>query len=103
MAKGRAQRKPRKWLGQKDSLTLVDLLNLLIVPCCRIDWLQRDGILLLELDRLLTARGYFAYSSPGAYSRGPDHRPPLCKSDDDHDDVWGVIMDTCITRYSDRE
>ncbi|GLJ08300.1 hypothetical protein SUGI_0085970 [Cryptomeria japonica] len=34
---------------------------------CRIDWLQRDGILLLELDRLLRPGGYFAYSSPEAY------------------------------------
>ncbi|KAK4405892.1 putative methyltransferase PMT8 [Sesamum angolense] len=31
---------------------------------CRIDWLQRDGILLLELDRVLRPGGYFAYSSP---------------------------------------
>ncbi|KAH9312909.1 hypothetical protein KI387_027944 [Taxus chinensis] len=34
---------------------------------CRIDWLQRDGILLLELDRVLRPGGYFAYSSPEAY------------------------------------
>lgn len=36
---------------------------------CRIDWLQRDGILLLELDRLLKPGGYFAYSSPEAYMK----------------------------------
>ncbi|XP_008802159.2 probable methyltransferase PMT3 [Phoenix dactylifera] len=36
---------------------------------CRIDWLQRDGILLLELDRLLRPGGYFAYSSPEAYAQ----------------------------------
>ncbi|KAJ7972636.1 S-adenosyl-L-methionine-dependent methyltransferases superfamily protein [Quillaja saponaria] len=36
---------------------------------CRIDWLQRDGILLLELDRLLKPGGYFAYSSPEAYAQ----------------------------------
>ena len=36
---------------------------------CRIDWLQRDGILLLELDRLLRPGGYFAYSSPEAYAK----------------------------------
>uniref|UniRef100_A0A5B7A8N4 Methyltransferase n=1 Tax=Davidia involucrata TaxID=16924 RepID=A0A5B7A8N4_DAVIN len=35
---------------------------------CRIDWLQRDGILLLELDRLLRPGGYFVYSSPEAYA-----------------------------------
>ncbi|CAO2818763.1 unnamed protein product [Amaranthus hypochondriacus] len=36
---------------------------------CRIDWLQRDGILLLELDRVLRPGGYFAYSSPEAYAQ----------------------------------
>ncbi|KAF6154765.1 hypothetical protein GIB67_032377 [Kingdonia uniflora] len=36
---------------------------------CRIDWLQRNGILLLELDRLLKPGGYFAYSSPEAYAQ----------------------------------
>ncbi|XP_068665111.1 probable methyltransferase PMT3 [Aristolochia californica] len=36
---------------------------------CRIDWLQKDGILLLELDRLLRPGGYFAYSSPEAYAQ----------------------------------
>ncbi|KAL2599125.1 hypothetical protein AAZV13_10G034700 [Glycine max] len=36
---------------------------------CRIDWLQRDGILLLELDRILRPGGYFAYSSPEAYAQ----------------------------------
>ncbi|KAJ4834294.1 hypothetical protein Tsubulata_028304 [Turnera subulata] len=36
---------------------------------CRIDWLQRNGILLLELDRLLRPGGYFAYSSPEAYAQ----------------------------------
>ncbi|GAB4850888.1 hypothetical protein Ancab_030189 [Ancistrocladus abbreviatus] len=36
---------------------------------CRIDWLQRDGILLLELDRVVKAGGYFAYSSPEAYAQ----------------------------------
>ncbi|KAF3436137.1 hypothetical protein FNV43_RR23229 [Rhamnella rubrinervis] len=51
---------------------------------CRIDWLQRDGILLLELDR-----------EPGT-------RPPLCKSDDDPDAVPGVNMEICITPYSDQ-
>lgn len=34
---------------------------------CRIDWLQREGILLLEVDRLLRPGGYFAWSSPPAY------------------------------------
>ncbi|KAG8634951.1 hypothetical protein MANES_17G110500v8 [Manihot esculenta] len=41
---------------------------------CRIDWLQRDGILLLELDRLLRPGGYFAYSSPEAYAHDPQNR-----------------------------
>ncbi|RWW55767.1 hypothetical protein BHE74_00037561 [Ensete ventricosum] len=114
---------------------------------CRIDWLQRDGILLLELDRLLRPGGYFAYSSPEAYAqdeedlriwkemsalvermcwkiaakknqtviwvkpltndcylkREPATRPPLCRSDDDPDAVWGVPMEACITPYSERE
>lgn len=41
---------------------------------CRIDWLQRDGILLLELDRLLRPGGYFVYSSPEAYARDAVNR-----------------------------
>ncbi|KAL8153871.1 hypothetical protein V2J09_011631 [Rumex salicifolius] len=41
---------------------------------CRIDWLQRDGILLLELDRVLRPGGYFAYSSPEAYANDPENR-----------------------------
>jgi SAM-dependent methyltransferase len=34
---------------------------------CRIDWHKRDGILLLEVDRLLRPGGYFAWSSPAVY------------------------------------
>ncbi|XP_062105601.1 probable methyltransferase PMT9 [Humulus lupulus] len=41
---------------------------------CRIDWLQRGGILLLELDRLLRPGGYFVYSSPEAYATDPENR-----------------------------
>lgn len=114
---------------------------------CRIDWLQRDGILLLELDRLLRPGGYFAYSSPEAYAqdeedlriwkemsalvermcwkiaakrnqtviwvkpltndcymeRAPGTQPPLCRSNDDPDAVYGVNMEACITPYSDRK
>ncbi|KMZ62789.1 putative methyltransferase PMT8 [Zostera marina] len=40
---------------------------------CRIDWLQRDGLLLLELDRLLRPGGYFAYSSPVAYAQDEEN------------------------------
>ncbi|XP_031479426.1 probable methyltransferase PMT9 isoform X1 [Nymphaea colorata] len=40
---------------------------------CRIDWLQRDGVLLLELDRVLRPGGYFAYSSPEAYSKDEEN------------------------------
>ncbi|KAM0941881.1 putative S-adenosyl-L-methionine-dependent methyltransferase [Dioscorea sansibarensis] len=113
---------------------------------CRIDWLQRGGILLLELDRLLRPGGYFAYSSPEAYAqdeedlriwkemsalvermcwkiaakrnqtviwvkpltndcymdREPGTHPPLCKTDDDPDAIWGVPMEACITRYSEQ-
>ncbi|XP_074316640.1 putative methyltransferase PMT3 [Silene latifolia] len=36
---------------------------------CRIDWLQRNGLLLLELDRVLRPGGFFAYSSPEAYAQ----------------------------------
>jgi len=114
---------------------------------CRIDWLQRDGILLLELDRLLRPGGYFAYSSPEAYAQDEEDlriwkemsalvermcwkiaekrnqtviwvkplnndcyrrrafgtKPPLCKSGDDPDSVWGVPMEACITPYPERE
>ncbi|KAG0447857.1 hypothetical protein HPP92_028114 [Vanilla planifolia] len=113
---------------------------------CRIDWLQRDGILLLELDRILRPGGYLAYSSPEAYAqdeedlriwremsaivermcwkiaakqnqtviwvkpltndcymdRSPGTKPPLCKSEDDPDAVWGVQMKACITPYSEQ-
>ncbi|KAL6960518.1 uridine,cytidine kinase [Sarracenia purpurea var. burkii] len=41
---------------------------------CRIDWLQRGGILLLELDRLLRPGGYFVYSSPEAYAHDAENR-----------------------------
>lgn len=41
---------------------------------CRIDWLQRGGILLLELDRLLRPGGHFVYSSPEAYASDPENR-----------------------------
>ncbi|XP_057984055.1 probable methyltransferase PMT9 [Malania oleifera] len=41
---------------------------------CRIDWLQRGGILLLELDRLLRPGGYFVYSSPEAYAHDVANR-----------------------------
>lgn len=41
---------------------------------CRIDWLQRDGLLLLELDRLLRPGGFFVYSSPEAYAHDPENR-----------------------------
>ncbi|KAL2323422.1 hypothetical protein Fmac_027801 [Flemingia macrophylla] len=41
---------------------------------CRIDWLQRGGILLLELDRILRPGGYFAYSSPEAYAQDEEDR-----------------------------
>ncbi|KAG9154853.1 hypothetical protein Leryth_023913 [Lithospermum erythrorhizon] len=40
---------------------------------CRIDWLQRDGILLLELDRVLRPGGYFAYSSPEIYAQDEEN------------------------------
>ncbi|KAJ0051488.1 hypothetical protein Pint_01711 [Pistacia integerrima] len=113
---------------------------------CRIDWLQRNGILLLELDRVLRPGGYFAYSSPEAYAqdeedlriwkqmsafvekmcwkiaakqdqtviwvkpltndcymeRPPGTEPPLCRSNDDPDAVWGVPMEACISPYSEQ-
>lgn len=49
---------------------------------CRIDWLQRDGILLLELDRLLRPGGYFVYSSPEAYAQ-----------DEKHQRIWNSMSD----------
>lgn len=41
---------------------------------CRIDWLQRGGILLLELDRLLRPGAYFVYSSPEAYAHDAENQ-----------------------------
>eukprot|EP01018_Ginkgo_biloba_P025504 Gb_26012 [translate_table: standard] len=49
---------------------------------CRIDWLQRDGMLLLELDRLLRPGGYFAYSSPEAYMK-----------DEEDLQIWNAMSD----------
>ncbi|GAA0152129.1 methyltransferase [Lithospermum erythrorhizon] len=49
---------------------------------CRIDWLQRDGILLLELDRLLRPGGYFVYSSPEAYAHDAENRK-----------IWNAMYD----------
>jgi SAM-dependent methyltransferase len=34
---------------------------------CRIDWWQRDGVLLLEIDRMLRPGGFYAWSSPPVY------------------------------------
>ncbi|KZV15152.1 hypothetical protein F511_30238 [Dorcoceras hygrometricum] len=55
-----------------------------LVHCsrCRIDWLQRDGILLLELDRLLRPGGYFVYSSPEAYAH-----------DEENQRIWSSMHD----------
>ncbi|XP_068665249.1 probable methyltransferase PMT9 [Aristolochia californica] len=49
---------------------------------CRIDWLQRDGILLLEVDRLLRPGGYFVYSSPEVYAQDPENRR-----------IWNALSD----------
>lgn len=49
---------------------------------CRIDWLQRDGILFLELDRLLRPGGYFIYSSPEVYATDEKNRR-----------IWGAISE----------
>ncbi|KAM0897133.1 hypothetical protein ACQ4PT_022749 [Festuca glaucescens] len=39
---------------------------------CRVDWLENDGILLKEVDRLLRPNGYFVYSAPPAYRKDKD-------------------------------
>lgn len=49
---------------------------------CRIDWLQRDGLLLLELDRLLRPGGYFVYSSPEVYAQDAENRQ-----------IWNALHD----------
>ncbi|KAH7442222.1 hypothetical protein KP509_03G077500 [Ceratopteris richardii] len=49
---------------------------------CRIDWLQRDGILLLEVDRLLRPGGFFAWSSPPAY-----------RDDEEDVQIWNGMSD----------
>nr|KYP74166.1 hypothetical protein KK1_006834 [Cajanus cajan] len=73
---------------------------------CRIDWLQRDGILLLELDRTAKKNQTVIWVKPltnDCYlKREPDTQPPLCSPDDDPDAVWKVKMQACITRYSDQ-
>lgn len=38
---------------------------------CRINWRERDGILLLEIDRILRPGGYFVWSSPPVYRDDP--------------------------------
>ncbi|CAA3016582.1 probable methyltransferase PMT3 [Olea europaea subsp. europaea] len=128
------------FLGQSKSSELAHCSR------CRTDWLQRDGLILLELDRLLRPGGYFAYSFPEAYAQDeedrriwreiselvehmcwriaamdqtviwqkpltndhylekePGTRPPLCQSDDDPDATWGMLMEPCITPYSDHK
>lgn len=35
--------------------------------------------------------------------RAPGTNPPLCRSDDDPDAVWGVQTETYITHYSDHK
>ncbi|KAH7289756.1 hypothetical protein KP509_30G017700 [Ceratopteris richardii] len=49
---------------------------------CRIDWLQRDGMLLLEVDRLLRPGGLFAWSSPPAY-----------RDDEEDVKIWEAMSD----------
>ena len=39
---------------------------------CRIDWRERDGILLLEINRILRPGGYFVWSSPPVYRGDPE-------------------------------
>jgi SAM-dependent methyltransferase len=41
---------------------------------CRIDCLQKDGVLLLEVGRVLRPGGCFVYSSPEAYALDPFNR-----------------------------
>ncbi|KAE8723776.1 putative methyltransferase PMT3 [Hibiscus syriacus] len=79
---------------------------------------NNEGRLRTVLDvgyRLLRPGGYFAYSSPEAYAQDeedlriwtemsvlveqPGTNPPLCRSDNDPDAVWGVRMEACITPY----
>lgn len=49
---------------------------------CRIDWLQRDGVLLLELYRLLRPGAYVVYSSPEAYAHDAENRK-----------IWNAMYD----------
>ncbi|KAH0876103.1 hypothetical protein HID58_073465 [Brassica napus] len=92
---------------------------------CRINWTRDDGILLLEANRMLRAGGYFVWAAQPVYkhednlqeqwkgyiavwrkplnnscylNREAGAKPPLCRPDDDPDDVWYVDMKPCITR-----
>ncbi|KAL1208675.1 putative methyltransferase PMT10 [Cardamine amara subsp. amara] len=112
---------------------------------CRINWTRDDGILLLEVNRMLRAGGYFVWAAQPVYkhednlqeqwkemldltnricwelikkegyiavwrkplnnscyvSREVGTKPPLCRPDDDPDDVWYVDMKPCIARLPD--
>ncbi|XP_051121463.1 probable methyltransferase PMT11 [Andrographis paniculata] len=109
---------------------------------CRINWTRDDGILLLEVNRMLRAGGYFVWAAQPVYkhepaleeqweemsnltsricwtlvkkegyiaiwkkplnnscylSRQEGAQPPLCKPEDDPDNVWYVDLKPCIAR-----
>ncbi|CAI6005901.1 unnamed protein product [Closterium sp. NIES-65] len=48
---------------------------------CRIDWLQRDGLLLLELDRVIRPGGYWVWSAP-----------PVYREDEENQKLWTDML-----------
>nr|XP_043619512.1 probable methyltransferase PMT11 isoform X2 [Erigeron canadensis] len=108
---------------------------------CRVNWTRDDGILLLEVNRLLRAGGYFVWAAQPVYkhealleeqweemmnltnclcwnlvkkegyiailqkpldnscylNRDSETQPPLCRKEDNPDDVWYVDLKPCIT------
>eukprot|EP00475_Leptophrys_vorax_P000452 TRINITY_DN10247_c0_g2_i3.p1 TRINITY_DN10247_c0_g2~~TRINITY_DN10247_c0_g2_i3.p1 ORF type:complete len:464 (-),score=34.83 TRINITY_DN10247_c0_g2_i3:225-1442(-) len=49
---------------------------------CRIDWAQRDGVLLMELDRLLRPGGYWVWSAP-----------PVYRDDEENQKTWKDMLE----------
>lgn len=81
------------WLGVLGTLRLPypsKAFELAHCSRCRIEWGQRDGILLIELDRLLRPGGYWAWSAPPAY-RDDEESKALWK------DVKAVTDKLCWT------
>ncbi|RDX65285.1 putative methyltransferase PMT11, partial [Mucuna pruriens] len=93
---------------------------------CRINWTRDDGILLVEVNRILRAGGYFVWAAQPVYkheealeeqwedgyvaiwqkpsdnscylNREAGTQPPMCDQSDDPDSVWYVNLKACVSQ-----